>query len=90
MGPRPKKLDRFWTGFGLVLTGFGQVQKKHGFGQVLDRFWTGFRQVLIKSPKPVQKIGQVLTGYRLSGGLNGNAGVLVMMIGYMLMCLRYC
>ena len=42
-------LDRFWTGFGLVLTGFdrfwagfGQVQKKHDFGQVSDRFWTGF------------------------------------------------
>ena len=71
-----KKLDRFWTGFGLVLTGFdrfwtgfGQVQKKHSFGQVLDRFWTGFGRVLIKSPKPVQKIGQVLTGSHLSGGL---------------------
>ena len=76
-GTPSKKLDRFWTGFGLVLTGFdrfwtgfGQVQKKHSFGQVLDRFWTGFGRVLIKSPKPVQKIGQVLTGSHLSGGLN--------------------
>ena len=53
-----KKLDRFWTGFGLVLTGFdrfwtgfGQVQKKHGFGQVLDRIWTGFDQKSKTCPK---------------------------------------
>ena len=53
-----KKLDRFWTGFGLVLTGFGQVLDRfkkstvlEGFGQVLDRFWTGFDQKSKTCPK---------------------------------------
>ena len=54
-------LDRIWTGIDWFWTG----SKKHGFGQVLDRFWTGFDQNL----DPFLRIGQVLTGYRFSGGL---------------------
>ena len=44
-GTPSKKLDRFWTGFGLVLTGFGQVLDRFKKSTILDRFWTGSGQV---------------------------------------------